>query len=114
MVTESHDPPCRSGRATGWLVVALVVVLLSIAGVAIEASHGTEPLPPLLEELLSWVLGPGTTVWWLTLGGPFQTFPRSGRGYAVTIVANAGCWWVVVVLARGIVERALRVGRPKR
>jgi hypothetical protein len=111
MVMPHQDTPRRRGRALAWAAVALVVVLVSVAGVVVRAKHDPETFPQRLDDVLSWLIGPGTTVWWLTLGGPFQSFPRSGLGYAVTVVANVAFWLIVAALAWRIV---MRVGRHAR
>jgi len=47
---------------------------------------------------------PGTTLWWLILGGPFQTGPRTLGSIAWAAIANTVVWVAVVALARIIVR----------
>jgi hypothetical protein len=58
------------------------------------------------------IAAPGTTIWWLTLGGPFRTVPTTAGGIAFAGLANAASWLVaarlIVALFRAFAGRGRR------
>ena len=86
----------RDGRHLGWLVAAGAVLLASALAVWIQTdmSFLSSSLRPVATDFAY----PGTTIWWLTLGGPFRAAPTSLDGCAVAVIANAACWLGVVKL----------------
>jgi hypothetical protein len=60
----------------------------------------------VVAEAFAW---PGTTAWWLTLGGPFQTLPETPTGQAFAVITNAAIWlllgWLLRVTARAVASR---------
>ena len=58
--------------------------------------------------------GPGLAVWWLTMGGPFQTTPRNLPGILWSALANTAFWMALVVLVPVAIRRLKRWTGPKR
>ena len=81
-------------------VAAMILLAASVAayGWLRARAYGPSWLRGLVEDFV----GPGTTVWWLTLGGPFQTGPQSFGGTAWAAAANTLVWWLVAALLASI------------
>lgn len=94
-------------------MLLLAFFLLGLLSVASLELIGTSlVLPSWIRDPLYSFVQPGTTVWWLILGGPFQTFPHSAPGIALAVLANAGLWslalWVLVAFIRAMLRRIVR------
>ena len=96
-----------SRSAIRWYIAATVV--LSISAFAVLAQVDVAQRGSPLEVAAGSFAWPGTTIWWLTLGGPFQTFPESHAGQAFAALANTASWlllgWVVRVTVRAVASR---------
>jgi len=87
-----------------WLLVACLLVAVSAGGMLfinsgkIIASAIRNPIASFVE--------PGVSLWWVVLGGPFQSSPSSGGGIAFAAIANGILWllplWLVVVVLRRV------------
>ena len=91
-----------------FLVVAVALVIASVAALAVLTSGGV--IASVVRDPLSDFVQPGVTVWWLVLGGPFRAGPSSPGGIAFAAVANALFWsvafWLAFALYR-LVQRRL-------
>jgi hypothetical protein len=88
-----------------WAAAGLLVTSAAIPGLLASALV----IPSWLRSPLTDFVQPGITVWWLVLGGPFQTGPSSPGGIAFAAIANAGLWLLVVVPIVAIVGAVRRV-----
>jgi hypothetical protein len=83
--------------------------LLTASVATLELLASARVIPSLLREPLSDFVQPGITVWWLVLGGPFQTAPSSLGGIAFGAIANTAFWLIVVALLVGVVSAVRRM-----
>jgi hypothetical protein len=93
-----------------WLIVAITLLAMSAAAVLAGAKGYPEFVPQIVVRTLDQFLEPGLALWWLTLGGPFQSFPARWAGYCVTIFGNALLWLALVsliVFLTGVARRLL-------
>jgi hypothetical protein len=100
--TGVRIPPSPSRVA--WAVLLLTLVVASVGGVAHRALGYPAVMPEALARFLASFIEPGLSAWWFTLGGPFQSFPSSASGYAVTVVANVAFWLLLAFVAFGAVR----------
>ena len=75
-----------------WIALSLGVLGLSVIATGVRAARYPESVPRTIAVALEDFVEPGTAVWWLTLGGPFRTFPYDWLGYAVVVTANTAFW----------------------
>lgn len=94
-------------RLRGWLTSFVLLGLASAGGVAVRLLHYPDAIPRWLAKSLEWVSNPGVAIWWLTLGGPFQDYPRSTMGYVIVVLASL-LFWLLVVAAILLVVKAIR------
>jgi hypothetical protein len=104
-----------TGSPRGWLVASGAVLLASVLAVWVQSDVAFLgfSLRPVAVDFAY----PGTTIWWLTLGGPFQVAPRSLSGGSTAAIANAAFWLGIAKLgALTIRSAARRFGRlgPRR
>ena len=90
-----------------WLWAALGLLVATAAILALLSS--AHVIPSLLRSPLTDFVQPGVTVWWLVLGGPFQSAPSSLGGIAFAAIANTALWLLVVALGVAIVSAARRM-----
>jgi hypothetical protein len=87
-----------------WLLATTLLAIASVAALALLAS--AEIIPSVVRDPLLGFVHPGTTVWWLVLGGPFRSAPSSPTGIAFAATANTALWllvlWLAVVIGRAI------------
>jgi hypothetical protein len=87
-----------------WLLAAAVLAIASVAALALLAS--AEVIPSVIRDPLLGFVHPGTTVWWLVLGGPFRSAPFSPTGIAFAAATNTALWllvlWLTVAIARAV------------
>jgi len=98
--------------ARRWAILAAALVVLSAVALTVIAS--TAAVPSVLRDPLWSFAQPGTTVWWLTLGGPFRTGPSAPAEIAFASIANAASWLVVAWMLRAAtrwVRRSIRARR---
>jgi hypothetical protein len=100
----------RGNDAVTAMLVARVSFAIALLLAASAASYGwllrSDAAPSWLRNPIAGFVEPGATAWWLTLGGPFQTGPRTLGGIAWAAIANTAIWVAVVALARLIVRIA--------
>lgn len=89
-----------------WLGVVAVLFVASIGAHSFLASPSV--VPSAVRTPLSAFAWPGVTVWWFTLGGPFQSAPHSHGGIAFAAAANAAVWSALAFVASAVVRRLLR------
>ena len=87
-----------------WLLATTLLAIASVAALAFLAS--AEIIPSVVRDPLLGFVHPGTTVWWLVLGGPFRSSPSSPTGIAFAATTNTALWllvlWLAVVIGRAI------------
>jgi hypothetical protein len=90
-----------------WLLAATLLAIASGAALAFLGSG--EVIPSVVRDPLLGFVHPGTTMWWLVLGGPFRSAPSSLAGIAFAGAANAALWllvlWLVVAIGRAVRRR---------
>ena len=91
-----------------WVLLAALLALALASGGALVSLDPGRTLPSAVRNPLSDFVGPGVTVWWLVLGGPFRSAPSSPGGIAFTAAANAVLWLAALWLAAAIVRRVRR------
>ena len=97
-----------------WLALALELLALSALSICVRAFGYPEAVPRSLARAADWFAEPGLSLWWLTMGGVFQTFPSSAAGVCVAILGNALLWLApaaLIALVFRVARRAL--ARPK-
>jgi hypothetical protein len=92
-----------------WPILALLLVAAS--AVALRLIAPPMDLPSYLRDPLWTFVQPGTTVWWLTWGGPFRTGPTSAAGLAFTAIANGVLWLMFLWIGTVIVRIVRCIGR---
>jgi len=93
-----------------WLAVAIGLLATGVAAACAGAYGYPEFVPRIVANALDQFLEPGLALWWLTLGGPFQSSPAHWSGYCVTILGNTLLWLVALVplfLAIRVVQRRM-------
>lgn len=95
----------RPGTRLFWSISTAVLALVSAVGLVFQ--NWLEGMPWLVSRLIFGFVQPGTSIWWLVLGGPFRTGPSSPGGIAFAVVTNAVFWLLVLWLAVAA-GRALR------
>jgi hypothetical protein len=87
-----------------WFLAATLLAIASVAALALLAS--AEVIPSVVRDPLLGFVHPGTTVWWLVLGGPFRSVPSSPAGIAFAATTNTALWllvpWLAMVIGRAI------------
>jgi hypothetical protein len=83
-----------------------IALLLAASAASYAWLLWPDAAPSWLRNPIAGFVEPGTTLWWLTLGGPLQTGPRTLGGIAWAAIANTAVWVAVVALARMIVRLA--------
>jgi len=98
--TSSLGDMSRFGRRRRWvLLAALLFVASALSYPWLLSASG----PSWLRESIWRFVDPGDAIWWLTLGGPFQSHPQSFIGVAWAAVANALFWLAIIMFVwRGI------------
>jgi uncharacterized membrane protein len=96
-----------------WAVLLLALVLATVGGIAHRALGYPAVIPEFLTRPLASFIEPGLTGWWFTLGGPFQSFPSSASGYAVTVAGNVVFWLLLAVFSFRIALFAWRRIQPR-
>jgi len=95
-----------------WLLVAVGLAVASACGLVFIRSG--QVIPSALGNPVADFVSPGVSVWWLVLGGPFQSGPQSPGGVAFASVSDAFLWllvlWAIAIVAGGI-RRILRILR---
>lgn len=96
-----HKPTC--------LWVSLLAVLLAVASAAGLVCLGFGKIEPSwARDPISDFVAPGVSLWWLVLGGPFQSGPRSAGGVAFAAIANAILWLLPALLVLAVMRRVRR------
>jgi len=90
-----------------WLWAAAGLLVTSAATLGLLPS--AQVIPSVLRNLLIDFVQPGVTVWWLVLGGPFQSAPSSLGGIGFAAIANTSLWLLVGVLGVAIVSAMRRM-----
>ncbi len=85
-------------RTAGWLWAAFATVFLLTSAVALWLLTRPEAAGAGWRAGVELFAAPGATLWWLTLGGPFQTTPLSALGIAWGAFTNMLCWLAVLRL----------------
>jgi hypothetical protein len=80
-----------------WAIASGFLVLTSALAAWVQAAVSFLDSP--WRQVAVYVDYPGTAIWWLTFGGPFQDAPRSVTGATVVTVANAAFWLGVAKVA---------------
>jgi len=87
-----------------WLLAAVLLAIASVAALILLASG--EVIPSAIRDPMLGFVHPGTTVWWLVLGGPFRSAPSSPTGIAFAAATNTALWlallWLVVAIPRAV------------
>ena len=91
------------------LLLIFSVALALASAIALNVLNSTQTIPSIIREPLSYFAGPGVTVWWLVLGGPFQVAPRTLGGMGFAAVANALCWLFVALLTFWLLKALRRI-----
>lgn len=80
-----------------WYHTALFLLLLTGSAAAVVVRDQRLALPDLLRHPLDTFISPGVTLWWMTHGAVFRSFPDPGPDYLFVAVANALLWLVIVM-----------------
>jgi hypothetical protein len=96
----------RSGKRWLWLTALAILAATAASYWGLRADAIS---PFWLRVLAEDFVGPGTTVWWLTLGGPYQVNPESPGHVAWAIAANTIFWLLVAALLRAIIRLVRRL-----
>jgi len=94
--------------------LSVTLLLLSILAVAVRVAGYPTSVPRVLAIFLDSFIEPGSTLWWLTIGGAFEGFPHSPFGYAIAIVGNTAFWFVAVVICAALCKVGYRTVRGLR
>lgn len=81
-----------------WLIVAIGLLAASVAAACVRAYRYPAFVPRIVAHTLDQFIEPGLALWWLTLGGAFQSFPANWTGYCVTVLGNTMLWLASVIL----------------
>jgi len=92
---------------SGRRIYALGIAALLLSSVAIAVQADSAWSGSAIGSVCRAFAWPGTTIWWLVLGGPFQTAPSTLAGAVFAIIANAACWLAVAALT-GVTARFAR------
>ncbi len=94
-----------------WFIFAMpALASLSAAALALLASR--DPIPSAVMGPFEKFVEPGVSIWWLSLGGLFHSYPKSMDGVAFSAIANAVFWTLLfgmVVLVVRMFRRLLKV-----
>jgi hypothetical protein len=86
-----------------WLGLSLGVFVVSL-GAVLARTSGYYYLPHAVGSTLDRFAAPGEFVWWFTMGGAFEGYPGTLRGFSVLVLANTVSWtaasWVVVFVVK--------------
>ena len=85
-----------------WILLAMVLFVASVSSYRWILT-GTTTAPLWLEDPIATFVGPGTAIWWLTLGGPYQVNPSSPGGIAWAAAYNTLFWSLAALLLWAIV-----------
>ena len=87
-----------------WLLLAACVLAIASASGLLLLSSG-EILPSSIRSPIATFVSPGESLWWLALGGPFQSAPRTAGDIAFAAVANSTLWLLPLALALILIRR---------
>jgi hypothetical protein len=98
--------------ARRWRLLVMAVLFLLSMGVLL-AVRSPGAMHSTLHTILRGFVGPGVTVWWLSLGGLFQAVPTSLPHVAYAAAVNTACWTSLTWLI-GAATRWVRCGTSAR
>jgi hypothetical protein len=101
-------------RRSGWLTLSIALLVLSSIAVALRAAGPySGVVPAALANALGQFVEPGVSLWWLTMGGLFLSFPNTTEGYLATVIGNTLFWLGAAAILVFLVSVARRFIRPR-